>query len=182
MAFRTIQREAIEIYEQFYDILEKSDFSIPTFLAFGAALQLLSYAYLPPRLSAALPLLWPGYRLVRSGIGSRDVFKTFFTDVVLGKHSTKLPNSPNGVVVFVLGARLNHPFGKLSPGTTPLDIVFKDMWREAEKNREKWGYLGRTATLADTSDNEGTTTVWITYWNDLQGLHEFAASAAHRLS
>jgi hypothetical protein len=34
---------------------------------------------------------------------------------------------------------LHSPFGKLSPGTAPLDIIFKNAWREAEKNREKYG-------------------------------------------
>ncbi|TVY12661.1 Monooxygenase [Lachnellula arida] len=191
MAFQTLRKEAKEIYDQFYDILEKTDFSIPTFLAFGAALQLLSLAYLPRRLSASLPLLWLGYRLLRSIVGSRDVFRTSFTDIKLGKYTTNLPGPSDGVVVFVLGARLNQfvlslvrnedPFGKLSPGTTPLDVVFKDMWREAEKNRKAWGYIGRTATLADTSDSEGTTTVWISYWKNVKGLHDFAATAAHRL-
>ncbi len=41
--------------------------------------------------------------------------------------------------------------------------------------------LGRTATLFDTSDGEGITTFWISYWKDLKGLQEFAASSAHRL-
>lgn len=65
MAFQNFKKEAIDIYEQFYDILEKSDFSIATFLAFGAALQLLSFKYLPPALSTALPLFWLGYCLVK---------------------------------------------------------------------------------------------------------------------
>ena len=132
---------------------------MPTFLAFDAVLQLLSLAYLPPRLSAALPLMWLGYRLLSSALDSRNVFKTSFTDVKRGQYTARLPDPSDGVVVFVLGARLNQyvlpdtsihalssftnldhsPFGKLSPGTTPLDVVFKNMWREAEMNREKWG-------------------------------------------
>lgn len=59
----------------------------------------------------------------------------------------------DGVVAFVLGARLNHPFGKLSPDTAMLDILFKNMWREAEKNNEKWGckYLAAQNLLLDLS-------------------------------
>ena len=41
--------------------------------------------------------------------------------------------------------------------------------------------LGRTATLFDTSDSEGITTFWISYWKDLKGLQEFASSSAHRV-
>ncbi|KUJ13870.1 uncharacterized protein LY89DRAFT_784721 [Mollisia scopiformis] len=176
MAFPTFRKACKDFHDQFYDIPEKTDFSIPTFLAFRAVFRLLSLVYLPPLLSTSLPLAWLGYRFLRSIIDSRDVFKTSFTDIVKGRHTARVPD---GVVVFVLGARLNHPFGKLAPGTIDLDIVFKNMWREVEKNREKWGYLGRTATLADTSDNEGTTTVWISYWKDVKSLHEFAAGVAH---
>lgn len=139
MAFERIKKEAQDLYDQFYDILEKTDFSIPTFLAFGAVFQLLSLAYLPSRISALPPLLWLGWRLTKSAFDSRSVFETSFTDVKRGKHITRLPDTADGVVVFVLGARLNHPFGKLSPGTAMLDIPFKNMWIEAEKNRDKWG-------------------------------------------
>jgi hypothetical protein len=139
MVFQRIKNEAQCLYEQFYDILEKTDFSIPTFLAFGGVFQLLSLAYLPSHISALLPLLWLGWRLTKSAFDSRNVFQTSFTDVKRGKHMTSLPDRADGVVVFVLGARLNHPFGKLSPGTVMLDIPFKNMWREAEKNRNKWG-------------------------------------------
>jgi hypothetical protein len=139
MVFQRIKKEAQFLYEQFYDILEKTDFSIPTFLAFGGVLQLLSFAYLPSRISALLPLLWLGWRLTKSAFDSRNVFETSFTDVQRGKHITSLPDTADGVVVFVLGARLNHPFGKLSPGTAMLDIPFKAMWSEAEESRHKWG-------------------------------------------
>jgi hypothetical protein len=108
MVFQRIRQEAIDFYDQFYDILEKTDFSIPTFLAFGAVFQLLCTAYLPARISAALPLLWLGWRFARSTIASLDVFKSSFTDVVPGLHTVKLPEASDGVVVFILGARLNQ--------------------------------------------------------------------------
>jgi hypothetical protein len=108
MVLQRLRQKIDDLYDQFYDILEKTDFSIPTFLAFGAVFQLLSIAYLPPTLSTSLPLLWLGWRLARSTLASRDVFRTSFTDVVRGVHTTKLPESSDGVVVFILGARLNQ--------------------------------------------------------------------------
>lgn len=98
----------------------------------------------------------------------------------------------------------HSPLGKLSPGAADIDAVFQDMWHEAEGNRTKWGCesqrlppvftstllcyvsyfysdLGRTATLVDYSDSERTPTIWLSYWKGLRGLHEFSASAAHRL-
>jgi hypothetical protein len=108
MVLETLKEAAQGFYAQFYDILEKTDFSIPTFLAFGATFQLLSLAYLPSYLSTAPPLLWLGYRLIKSSVASRTVFKTSFTDVLQGKYVTNLSSSSDGVVVFVLGARLNQ--------------------------------------------------------------------------
>jgi hypothetical protein len=108
MVFGRIRREIDDLYDQFYDIIEKSDFSIPTFLAFGAVFQLLSIAYLPTLLSTDLPLLWLGWRFLKSLIESRDVFNSSFTDVVCGKHIVKLPEPSDGIVIFVLGARLNQ--------------------------------------------------------------------------
>ncbi|KAF2196655.1 hypothetical protein GQ43DRAFT_476125 [Delitschia confertaspora ATCC 74209] len=178
-----------EIHDQFYDLLELSDFSIPTWLALGAGLQQLSTSYLPLHWSLYLPILWLGFRFSKAIFDTLRLPNASFADIKPGKWTTPFPeldnssktSTSNGVVVFLLGARLNHPFGKLAPGVVDLDVVFKDMWREAEKNRKKWSYLGRTSTLCDTSDTEGTTTVWVSYWKDLKGLQAFSASAAHRL-
>jgi heme-degrading monooxygenase HmoA len=35
--------------------------------------------------------------------------------------------------------------------------------------------------MADCLDEEGQTFVWITYWKDLKGLHEFSNNSVHRL-
>ncbi|KAF2006388.1 hypothetical protein P154DRAFT_518008 [Amniculicola lignicola CBS 123094] len=181
MSFHYVRNKLHEFHQQWYDLIEKSDFSITTFLAFGAVLQLLSFTLLPPRVSLLVPLTWLGYRIIISAFRTRDVGKSCFTDVVKGMHITQMPESSDGIVVFILGARFNHPFGKLAPGMVGLDIDYKPLWREAEKNREKWGFLGRTMTLVDTSDNEGTTNIWISYWKDVKGLHSFATCAEHRV-
>ncbi|MCJ1349564.1 hypothetical protein MMC31_007805 [Peltigera leucophlebia] len=174
----------------FGDLLEVTDFSIATWLAFGAGLQLLTQSCLPSGLSYWLPLLYLIYRIARLSIDCRRVFTGTFTNVMFGPWSATLPEpeepsavtaTSDGVVMFLLGARINHPLGKLAPGNAEIDKVFKDMWVEAEKNRMKWSYLGRSATLYDISDGEGITTFWISYWKDLKGLQAFATSSAHRL-
>ncbi|KAL8756521.1 MAG: hypothetical protein Q9199_002885 [Rusavskia elegans] len=107
-----------------------------------------------------------------------------------GRWTAKLPEPENpvdvnsgsdGIVSFVLGARINHRLGKLSPGAFQIDEVFQKMWQETENNRVKWGYLGRTATLVDYSDSERTPTIPLSCWKGLKGLQGFSASAAHRL-
>lgn len=82
-----------------------------------------------------------------------------------------------------------------------LGTVFEDMWKEAERNREKWSCmyptlevwtclkiatdsfldLGRSHGLLDASDKEGTTMFYLSYWRDLKGLQQFSACSAHRV-
>lgn len=176
--------------DDYGDLLEVPDFSIPTWLALGASLQLLSLRRLPSGLSYWLPLLYLLFRVARVSVDCQRIFTGTFTNVVSGRWTATLPEpedsstvtaTSDGVVMFLLGARINHPLGKLAPGNAEIDRVFKDMWLEAEENRSKWSYLGRTATLFDLSDAEGITTFYISYWRDLKGLQDFATSTAHRL-
>lgn len=90
------------------DLIEKVDFSITTWLAFGATLQLLGLVCLPTRIVAIPPLSWLLYRLFKCILDSRDVYKTSFTDTVRGARTARLPGTSDGVVVFVLGSRVNQ--------------------------------------------------------------------------
>jgi hypothetical protein len=64
------------------------------------------------------------------------------------------------------------------------------MWRDAEAQREKYGFLGNTpALVAEKSgtaygtrnnDDQGKTLVWLSYWKTLAGLHAFAHAEAHK--
>lgn len=101
----------------FGDLLEVTDFSIATWLAFGAGLQLLTQSCLPSGLSYWLPLLYLIYRVARLSIDCRRVFTGTFTNVMFGPWSATLPEpeepsavtvTSDGVVMFLLGARINQ--------------------------------------------------------------------------
>lgn len=101
----------------FGDLLEVTDFSIATWLAFGAGLQLLGQSWLPSGLSYWFPLLYLIYRIARVSIDCRRIFTGTFTNVLLGRWSATLPEpedpsavtaTSDGVVVFLLGARINQ--------------------------------------------------------------------------
>jgi hypothetical protein len=100
--------------DDFGDLLEVTDFSIATWLAFGASLQLLSQSWLTPSLAYWLPLLYLLYRIARVAIDCRRIFTGTFTSVVFGRWSATLPEPDNpsktadGVVMFLLGARINQ--------------------------------------------------------------------------
>ncbi|KAF2798009.1 hypothetical protein K505DRAFT_322174 [Melanomma pulvis-pyrius CBS 109.77] len=182
MALQPLRTKLASLHAQYHDLLEASDFSTPTWLAFGAILHILSAAYLPLYLGTSIPLLWIAYRWLRAAFTTYQFGK--FPDIRKGKWVVKIderegPREESGVVMFVLGARMNHPFGKLAPGMAEVGVSFENMWVEAEKNRLKWGYLGRTATLVDTSDSNGTTWIWLSYWSNVKGLQAFSTSAAH---
>ena len=109
------------LYENFKndfgDLLEVTDFSIVTWLAFRAGLQLLSQFWLPSGLSYYLPLLYLIYRIARVSIDCRHVYTGTFTNVMFGRWSATLPEpedpaavtaTSDGVVMFLLGARINQ--------------------------------------------------------------------------
>lgn len=140
--------------------------------------QILTQAWLPYGLRYWLPLWYIIYRVGKVTIGCRRIFTGTFTNVKLGRWSATLPGpdeasavtaTSDGVVMFLLGARINQsvslltprtswsrltetilichsPLGKLAPGNAEIDKVFKDMWVEAEKNRTKWSCESRYRT------------------------------------
>lgn len=110
------------------ELLEVTDFSIATWLAFGASLQLISQSCLPSSLSYWLPLFYIIYRIARVYIDSSRIFTSTFTNVKFGGWTTTLPEqseqsadapssaaltttattTSDGVVMFLLGARINQ--------------------------------------------------------------------------
>lgn len=103
--------------DDFGDLLEVTDSSVVTWLAFGAGLQLLSQSWLPSGLSYWLPLLYLIYRTTKATINCRRIFTGTFTTITFGRWSATLPEpedpsavtaTSDGVVCFLLGARINQ--------------------------------------------------------------------------
>lgn len=96
------------------DLLEVTDFSIVTWLAFGACLQLLSQSWLSSKLSYWLPLLYLVFRITKASLDCCRIFTGTFTNIKFGRWSATLPESEDatetsdGVVMFLLGARINQ--------------------------------------------------------------------------
>lgn len=103
-----IRQSINDLYDQYYDIIELSDFSIPTFLALGGVVQLIALASCGPRIGAILPVAWLVFRLAKAVITSRGIGKTSFIVHKKGKFVSKLPDETDGIVVFIIGARLNQ--------------------------------------------------------------------------
>lgn len=110
------------------DLLEVTDFSITTWLVFGATLQLFSQSWLPHGLSSWLPLLYLVYRIAKVSVDCNRIFSGTFTNLKFGRWSATLPEpegpsavtaTSDGVVVFLLGARINQ----FVPLYTPPQLV-----------------------------------------------------------
>ncbi|MCJ1285888.1 hypothetical protein MMC26_005230 [Xylographa opegraphella] len=86
----------------------------------------------------------------------------------------------NNVVVFVLGARSNHPLGRFSPEFREMGKYFQSMWKEAEENRELYGYLGKTFPLTSAEQGSGNVLLTLSYWKSIEHLHAFARGPTHR--
>ena len=99
------------------ELLEPNDFKTSTWMAMGACLLLLSQYYLPSGLSNALPLVYLLYRIARMIIDTFGLHTFSYTSLVRGRWtatlgepdaSADLNGGSDGIVMFVLGARINQ--------------------------------------------------------------------------
>ncbi len=96
------------------DLSEVHYLSIPTWLALGAALQLLALTLPFPRLSGVLPVVYLAYRLIKAVVGSRNVFIGSYKTVKRGRWTAEFPkrgdtdDRQEGIVMHVIGARMNQ--------------------------------------------------------------------------
>ena len=111
------QSFASNLLEVVNELLEPNDFKISTWMAMGATLMLLAQWYLPASLGSSLPILYLIFRLVKMVV---DIFRLHtgcFTNMMHGRWTATLSElsatveantGSEGVVMFVLGARLNQ--------------------------------------------------------------------------
>ena len=152
-----------------------------------------------PTRYALLPLLFLLLRAVVLTIRDMTCLAGYASNrgVVGGRCSAQLPNasydplrsdrtSPfgsapaqEGVVVFHIGARFNHPLGALAPGSKTAGEHFAACNRDLLKRAKEYGCLGGTTYRGDeTASNNTILTIY--YFRDLDGLNRFASDDIHR--
>lgn len=158
------------IKETLNELFEPNDFNISTWMAMGSMVLLCSQLFLPCRLTTLIPIFFLGYRILNMVVDTLRLHTGSYTNMMRGRWTATLPepkvpsrlnSGSDGIVMFILGARinqsvprltfeftigdqchiltLNSPLGKLSPGAAEINEVFQNMWHEAEQNRKKWG-------------------------------------------
>ncbi|CRG91708.1 hypothetical protein PISL3812_08759 [Talaromyces islandicus] len=109
---------------------------------------------------------------------------------VLGKVSAQIPDpegnmptqpSQEGVVVMMLGIKSNHPLGSFAPGFQKIGKAFGDMLKvlDSPEGREKYGFLNLSSYVG-TEASASNEIMTISYWRNIEGIHEFAHSPVHR--
>lgn len=174
--------------------LKPSDYTISTWLILGATIQCILLAALPRNIALLPPFALLVFRILQGYLTANGTLHNPKKDAVLqGRGTWQIPNvdgsesetgSAESIVVLVLAASWSHPNGKYSPGSADIGKYFKNMWKDAEENRELYGFLGNTPQLSTQDDGErqdskGQTEVTLSYWKTLEGLHKFAHASAH---
>lgn len=124
----SLQALYLNFKDDYGDLLEVPDFSITTWLAFGAGLQLLSLRWLPSGLSYWLPLFYLAFRVAKVSVDCQRIFTGTFTSIISGRWTATLPEpedpstmtaTSDGVVMFLLGARINQSVSFVLPRRRP---------------------------------------------------------------
>ncbi|KAI4729589.1 hypothetical protein E4T49_02724 [Aureobasidium sp. EXF-10728] len=171
-------------------LLVRDNFSITTWLAIGALVQSAAYsllgrtAFLP-----AICLLL--YRVAEAYAIKTGLKHNHYLDGVIPEHySAQLPGEADGglespaesdICVFLIGSKVNHPFGLFAPGYKEMGSQFASMVKEIEQDREKHGFLGsRSLVGAESATNNETMTIM--YFKSSEHIQAYATGPTHRKS
>ncbi len=144
----------------------RDDFRMTTLLLTGAAIQCLLFILIPTYVALLPASLLITARIATFILISHGILHDpSFDNVKLGRLTAQIPfrdgSAPEKagekeVVILVLGARSNQyvpkdfqpyintnasisPRGRFAPGYVEVGHLFRRMWQDAAKNREKWG-------------------------------------------
>ncbi|KAI4158534.1 MAG: hypothetical protein L6R39_000512 [Caloplaca ligustica] len=173
-----------------YLLYFRDDLRLSTWILWGAVIQSVITIILPTRIALLPAVLLLGTRIVLSTLRNEGLLQSSEAEAVVpGRYTAQIPN-PDGsfpptasakeICIFIIATRSNHPKGRFAPGISEITDYFRNMWQDASRNKEKWGYLGKTPTLIATEEDCTNTMVWISYWRSLEDLHLFASGETHR--
>ncbi|KAK7739639.1 hypothetical protein SLS53_005606 [Cytospora paraplurivora] len=166
-------------------VLLKDELSLSTWLAVGAALQMLfglaapaQYVLLPVALTFSI---W-GLDFALQYLGLRK--SPYLRDAVRDRHSIMFrerdgsrPQEGLGtkpVAMFLIGIRSNHPLGRFAPKYRKFNEYMDELYEYAEAN-----HLGRTPDWLNNEHAQNNTLCSISYWRSLEELEAFAREPIH---
>lgn len=129
------------------ELLEPNDFKISTWMAMGAGLLLLCQLYLPSSFSSLLPLSYLTYRFLKMVFETFRLHNSSYTTMMRGRwtatlsepeDSVNVNSGSDGIVIFVLGARINQ---SVSPSVSPCNS--HDLLAKADLPQPFWQTFAR---------------------------------------
>jgi heme-degrading monooxygenase HmoA len=147
-----------------------------------------------PRFYAMLPsVLFLGVRFIDTMAVTLGWKRNFYVDdAILHRVSPQMPDSEGQfhaepaqekVVIFLLGAKSNHPMGLFAPNFKKIGDHLNGMIRELDSHDHDHelcqGYLGGSSWTCQDK-NGATEFLWISYWRAVDDVHRYAAGPLHR--
>ena len=116
---------------------------------------------------------------LKSNIYMKDAILKKVSALSIDKAGNFTAPAEEKIAILPLGAKANHPWGVFAPGFKGLFDHLNKMNADLDHNAAKNGFLGQTAYTR--SDERGALEfVVLTYWRNLEVLHDFAHSPVHR--
>ncbi|KEF51320.1 uncharacterized protein A1O9_12670 [Exophiala aquamarina CBS 119918] len=167
----------------------RENFSLSTWLLIGALIQS-AIVMVIPRLYAFLPaFLVLAARLVDSLAITYGFKRNHYLDeAIIHRVAPQIPDengifsenpSNEKVVVFMLGAKSNHPLGVFAPRFKETGDFLSNMTRALDKNAVENGFFGGSA-WTNQDKNGAREFLFISYWRSTEDVHKFAYLPVHR--
>jgi hypothetical protein len=170
----------------------KDQFTFSSLLAIGAILNFLLYLAIGQHAFFLAPLLLL-VRIVDAVLQTYNLRHNPHMDHVISglKMSAQYPSADGSfgskpaseqIVVFMIGARNNHPMGLLAPGWKELGDYFASMTKElGESNMAlEYGFLGSQHWVADGQRATNNEVMAVMFFKTSEGLHNYAHGGLHR--
>ncbi|KAF7198632.1 Monooxygenase [Pseudocercospora fuligena] len=168
----------------------RDNFSIGTWLLFGAAIQAILFNVLPYRnIVLVLPIfLILGFKLLKTTLETVGILPNpYMKGVTIGRTVPVFPdekgvqNTPAGdsLCVIMLAVRSNHPLGMLAPGYKEIGDRFAAMVKQLDATASTSGFLGASSWNSTHDRITSSETMSIIYFKNDHYLHEFSHGPLH---
>ena len=172
----------------------RDELPFSTWMLLGALSQAAIMSFCSAKLGLAIVVGLAAYRLTTLVIRCITFRPPAHTSILNQRHSAFVPDfdrstqsdsaiASSTVVVFVVGFISTHPLGRFAPGMYEFTHHVLNIWNEAQSDRLRWGFLGKTDPLLSTSAQHGANAmIVISYWKSPTHLAEFGKAPMHAAS
>ncbi|EXJ93283.1 hypothetical protein A1O1_01675 [Capronia coronata CBS 617.96] len=167
----------------------RENFELSTWLLLGALLQSIVVFVVPPRYATIPLILVLGTRAANAMAITWGWKRNHYLDeAILHRTSPQIPDEDGNfhqnsaeekVVVFLLGAKANHPLGIFGPNLKTLGDYATQMYAELDKTAPDSGFYGGSS-WTNQDKNGATEFLFLSYWRSTEDIHKFAYGPLHR--